>query len=103
MKAFNATEAVLNTVMMAHNLMSLFKRVLVKATRNQGGQIQPLNQTLKTLRYKLFAKPAYFTKEGNKRFLNIVVHMQQRQWIQGMWDTAHEFDLPIHFTPQPCG
>jgi hypothetical protein len=103
MKAFTATEAVLSTVMIAYNLMSLFKRVLVKATRNQNGQAQALNQTLKTLRYKLFAKPAYITKEGNKRFLNIVINMQQRQWIQGMWDTAHEFDLPIRFTPQSCG
>lgn len=103
MKAFTATEAALNAVMMAYNLMSLFKRVLVKSTRNQGGFAQPLNQTLKTLRYKLFAKPAYITKEGGKRFLNLVINMQQRQWIQGMWDTAHQFDLPIKFTPQPCG
>lgn len=47
MKEFTATEATLNTVMLAYNLMSLFKRVVVKSTRNQGGTPKQINETLK--------------------------------------------------------
>jgi hypothetical protein len=103
MNDFLATEATLSTVMLAYNLMSLFKRVVVKSSRNQGGQTRQVNQTLKTLRYKIFAKPAYITQDGRKRILHLVMGMQKRQWIQGLWDEANAFDLPIRFTPQPCG
>ena len=103
MKAFNATEAALNTVMIAYNLMSLFKQVLVKSTRHHKGKPKPVNQTLKTLRYKLFAKAAYITKQGRNHILNLVVNMRQRQWIKGIWDASRTLDLPIQFSTQPCG
>jgi len=25
--------------------------------------------------------------------------MQQRAWMQGLWDAAKKFDLPAHFAP----
>jgi hypothetical protein len=90
-------------VMLAYNLMSLFKRVVVKSSRNQAGQARHVHQTLKNLRYKIFAKPAYITQDGRRRMWNLVMGMQKREWIQGMWDAAHAFDIPVHFTPQPCG
>ena len=103
MKAFNATEAALNTVMIAYNLMSLFKQVLVKSTRSHKGKPKPVNQTLKTLRYKLFAKAAHITKQGRNRILNLVVNMRQRQWIKGIWDATRALELPIQLSPRPCG
>ena len=89
--------------MLAYNLMSLFKRVVVKSSCNRNAQAQPIHQTLKTLRYKIFAKPAYITQDGRRRILHLVLAMQKRQWMQGMWDAAYAFNLPIRFTPQPCG
>ena len=55
LRDFYATEACLNVVMMAFNLMSLFRQTLLKTLPTP---------TLKTLRYKLFALPAYITHEG---------------------------------------
>ena len=97
MKDFWATQAALNTVMLAYNLMSLFRQVLIKATIVKNGTQKSVQQTLQTLRYKLFAKPAYVTTEGRKPILNLAMAMQQRQWMRGMWDQSKTFDLPVKF------
>ncbi len=98
MKDFWATEATLNTVMLAYNLISLLRQVLLKTStvKHSSSTIQ---HTLQTLRYKLFAKPAYITTESRKPILNLAIAMQQRAWMQGLWDAAKKFDLPAHFEP----
>jgi len=98
MKYFWATEAALNTVMLAYNLMSLLRQVLLKtsAVKHSSTSVQ---HTLQTLRYKLFAKAAYITTEGRKPILNLALAMQQRAWMQGLWDASTTFDLPATFAP----
>ena len=97
-------EATLNTVMLEYNLMSLFRQVLLKTPVLKGGVSTPIEHTLKTLRYKLFAKPAYTTTEGRKPILNLAMAMQQRQWMKGLWYEATQLDLPIKFaTHHPPG
>ena len=98
MKDFWATEATLNTVMLAYNLMSLLRQVLLKtsAVKHSSNSVQ---HTLQTLRYKLFAKAAYITTESRKPILNLALAMQQRAWMQGLWDASKTFDLPAKFTP----
>ena len=95
---FWATEAALNTVMLAYNLMSLLRQVLLK-TSNIKHSSNTVQHTLQTLRYKLFAKPAYLTTEGRKPILNLAIAMQQRAWIQGLWDASKIFELPAKFKP----
>jgi hypothetical protein len=95
---FWATEAALNTVMLAYNLMSLLRQVLLK-TSNVKHSSNTVQQTLQTLRYQLFAKPAYLTTESRKPILNLVIAMQQRAWIQGLWDASKTFELPAKFKP----
>lgn len=97
MQDFWATEAALNTVMLAYNLMSLFRQVLLKTVVVRKGVSEPIQHTLQTLRYKLFAKPAYTTTESRKPILNLAMAMQKRQWMQGLWDQAKQFDLPVKF------
>lgn len=98
MKDFWATEATLNTVMLAYNLMSLLRQVLLKtsAVKHSSSSVQ---HTLQTLRYKLFAKAAYITTESRKPILNLALAMQHRAWMQGLWDASKTFDLPAKFTP----
>ena len=98
MQYFWATEAALNTVMLAYNLMSLLRQVLLKtsAVKHSSTSVQ---HTLQTLRYKLFAKAAYITTEGRKPILNLALAMQQRAWMQGLWDASTTFDLPATFAP----
>ena len=95
---FWATEACLNTALMAYNLMSLFRQAVLRASvlQSRGKDIQ---ETLKTLRYKLFAKAGYLTTEGRKNILKLAVAMRHREWLEGLWDRSRTFSLPVKFTP----
>jgi hypothetical protein len=85
MNNFEATEAALNWVMLAYNLMSLFRITVLKAN------VQP---QLKTLRYKLFAVPSYITKNGNQRILNMAVNMKRRRWFEGLFSELEDLKMP---------
>jgi len=98
MRDFWATEAALNVVMLAYNLMSLFRQVLLKTSLVRSSSA-PVQHTLQTLRYKLFAKAAYITTEARKPILNLAMAMQQRVWMKGLWEATHTFDLPAKFSP----
>jgi hypothetical protein len=63
MKNFWATEATLNTVMLAYNLMSLLRQILLKG-RAVTHSSTPVQHRLQTLPTSLFAKAAYITTEG---------------------------------------
>ena len=63
----------------------------------KGGVSTPIQHTLQSLRYKLFAKPAYTTTEDRKPILSLAIAMQQRQWMKGLWDEATKFDLLVKF------
>jgi len=84
--------------MMAYNLMSLFRHAALSSLSPKvaGKDIQ---HTLKTLRYKLFAKAGYLTHEGRKDILKLAVAMHQREWLSGVWDRSKTFTLPVHVTP----
>jgi Transposase DDE domain group 1 len=98
LKDFWATEACLSVVMLAYNLMSLFRQAVLRASviQSRGKDVQ---HTLKTLRYKLFAKAGYITTEGRKSILKLAVAMRQRQWMEGLWDRSKSFSLPVTFSP----
>lgn len=86
---FFATEACLNVVMMAFNLMSLFRQTLLKNTPHQ---------TLKTMRYKLFGIAGYITHEGRKNILKLALAMKRREWFTGLWEQSASINLPAHFS-----
>ena len=83
---FAATEAALNFVIIAYNIMSLFKQAVLQT--NQLPQ-------LKTLRYKIFAIGGYITKTGNQRILNLSLSMKRRKWIEGIWQQSQNFSWPF--------
>jgi hypothetical protein len=95
---FFATEACLNMVMMAYNLMSLFRQGALKSSviESCGKDVQ---HTLQTLRLKLFAKAGYITTEGRKDMLKLAIAMRQREWFEGLWNQSKSFELPVRFVP----
>jgi hypothetical protein len=88
MQSFSGTEAAMNFVMLAYNLMSLFRQVVLCA------KVQPM---MKTMRYKVFACGGYLVKEGNKRILKLCLAMRRRRWFEGLWGKSKDFDLPATF------
>jgi hypothetical protein len=89
-QSFYGTEAALNMVMMAYNLMSLFRQVIMES------KIQP---KLSTLRYRLFAIGAYMVKEGNSHILKLSLAMKRRAWFLGLWGKASHFNMPVPLPP----
>lgn len=85
MQEFYATEAALNFVMMAYNLMSLFRQVVLQ---------QPVQSTMKTIRYQVLAIGSYLVKDGNAMILKLSLAMKRRRWFSGLWDVAQTFPLP---------
>jgi hypothetical protein len=99
LRDFWATEACLNMAMIAYNLMSLFRQVAMRASVKRNGVEVELQNTLRTLRYKLFAKAGYTGKEGRTAVLKLALPMRHREWFEGIWNRAKTFDLPITFSP----
>jgi hypothetical protein len=85
-KGFWATEATLNFVMLAYNLMSLFRQAVM------GTKIQHF---MKTLRYKVFATGAYLVKDGNSRILKLSLAMKRREWFKGLWSSSNYMSWPF--------
>jgi hypothetical protein len=83
---FAATEAALNFVTVAYNIMGLFKQAVLKSDK--------LYQ-LKTLRYKIFAIGGYLTKSGNQKIIQLSLNMKKRKWIEGIWTESQNFSWPF--------
>jgi hypothetical protein len=84
--SFYGTEAALNMVMLAYNLMSLFRQGIIRTK---------VQQKMSTLRYKLFAMGGYMVTEGNRHILKLFLSMKRREWFMGLWDKASRFSLPV--------
>lgn len=103
-KDFWGTEAALQTVMLAYNFMSIFRQALLKKVNTlpqaaaAAAKGKDPDQTLQTLRYKLFATPGYITTQARKPMLKMALAMQRREWMSGLWDKSKSFDLPVCFT-----
>lgn len=83
---FWATEAMLNVVMLAYNLMSLFRQAVM------GTKVQ---HQMKTLRYKVFAIGGYLIKNGNSRILKLSMQMKRRDWFKGLWSSTELMSWPF--------
>lgn len=99
LRDFWATEACLNMAMLAYNLMSLFRQAVLRATVTRKGTEEPIAQTLRTLRYQLFAKAGYVGREGRHHVLKLNIPKRHREWFEGLWNRAKSFDLPFRFVP----
>ena len=73
-KDFWANEAALLTVMLAYNLMSLFRQGVLRSNAVSGKP--DIQHTLKTLPYKLFAQAGYTAHSGCKKIINLAVAMR---------------------------
>ena len=82
MQNFFATEAALNMVMIAYNLMSLFRQFII------GSQTQ---QRLSTLRFQVFAIGAYLIKDGRDVVLKLVLTLKRREWL----NNSKQLSIPV--------
>ena len=87
LKEFYATEASFRFIMMAYNIMALFKH-----------QVLNSNMQLKTLRAYCFALGSWITNHSNKKVLNISLPTKRRAWMDGLFDNIKNSQLPYKYT-----
>ncbi|MEO6830650.1 MAG: transposase [Chitinophagaceae bacterium] len=86
MRSFNGTEASLTFAMLAYNLMAFFRQFILQ------GKTQ---QTLSTLRYRVFAIGAYFEKnKSGQTILRLALNLKRRAWFEGLWNTGTNTSPP---------
>jgi hypothetical protein len=89
MDDFCATETAMRFVMVAYNLMSLFRQLTLQT------QPQP---TLSTLRFNCFAVGSWTVKQGETMVLNMSVPLKRRQWYDGLFSSIENVILPLSLT-----
>lgn len=87
LRDFWATEAALGVVMLAYNLMSVFRQAVMR---------RKVHHTLATLHHQVLAVGAYWegdSKQDNpirKPTLRLAVTRKRRRWFEGLWANAGE-------------
>jgi len=89
MHKFWATEAAFRMIMVAYNIMSLFRQIVLKS-KSQA--------TLSTLRFKCFALGSWISKHAGKTTLNISAIGKKRRWLDGLFDIVKQNDKPFYFS-----
>ena len=87
LNGFFPTEAALIFVMIAYNLMALFRTFVLQ---------EKTQKTLSTLRYRTFAIGAYFEKQNDKLVLKIALTKKRRTWFTGLWN--YQMKIPFEIS-----
>lgn len=85
MNSFYATEAAFRAVILAYNLMSLFRQLVL------GGAV---NQQLSTLRFQCFAIGSQLGKNGRNDLLRIGLAPKRRTWFEGLFSKIQDLHPP---------
>lgn len=82
---FYATEAAFRSVLVAYNLMSLFRQALLQA---------PHAVKMSTMRFQCFALGAWIGGRGRKKVLRISLDARRRPWFEGLFAKIGAFRCP---------
>ena len=82
LQKFDATEAAFRSVMIAYNLISLFRQAVL------GVKIQP---RLHSLRFKCFAIGSWIGKKYRRNVLRVSLDQKRRPWFEGLFTKIEEF------------
>lgn len=86
LQEFYPTEAALIFVMIAYNLMAIFRLFILKSE---------VQHTLSTLRFKVFAIGAYFQKINGEYHLKIALSKKRRKWFEALWNNGNNSSPPF--------
>lgn len=89
LKDFWATEASYRFIMVAYNLMSLFRHFVLN---------QHNKATLRTLKSYCFALGAWQVKHANRKVLKIALHTKKRPWMTGLFSQIKNLSPPFKYS-----
>lgn len=83
--SFYGTEAAFRVVMLAYNIMSLFRQAVLQA---------PKAVRLPTMRFECFALGAWIGREANRKVLRVSLKRERRPWFEGLFAKTHGLSPP---------
>ena len=86
LQKFYATEAAYRFMMVAYNILALFKH-----------QILQTSMRLSTLRAYCFALASWITNHANKKVLNISLPVKRRAWMNSLFENIKNSELPYRY------
>lgn len=89
MKSIGATEAAFRTVMMAYNIMQLFKQKVLASTAGQ---------RLSTVRFQCIAIGSYLVKKGRNKVLKLSAEGKKRHFLEHIFENTELLKPPFHFS-----
>jgi len=89
LKSFWATEAAFRFIMIAYNLMSLFRHIAI--------QNKTLS-SLRTVKAYCFALGAWISKHSNRKVLKISLPAEKRSWMDGLFAQISDSSPPFSFS-----
>lgn len=89
MQDFWATEASFRFIMVAYNIMSLFRFFALQSNKRA---------TLRTLKSYCFALGAWTANHGNRKMLKIALPVKKRPWMKGIFTQIHQNAPPFDFS-----
>ena len=84
---FWATESSFRFIMMAYNIMALFKHEVINS-----------NMRLSTLRSYCFALGSWLTEHANQKVLKISLPQKRRAWMDGLFENVEQSQIPFKYT-----
>ncbi len=89
LKSFWATEAAFRFIMVAYNILSLFRHIAV--------QKQTLS-SMRTVKAYCFALGAWITNHANRKVLKISLPVKKRAWMDGLFSKIANASPPYSFS-----
>lgn len=83
---FWGTEASFRFIMLAYNLMALFRHLALNERQTA---------TLKTLRFHCFAIGAWISSHANKKVLKLALAKNKRPWMDSIFKNIHALSPPL--------
>jgi hypothetical protein len=89
MKDIGATEAAFRTIMMAYNVMSLFKQKVLTS---------PVSHHLSTVRFQCIAIGSYLVKNGRKKVMMLSAEGKRRHFLEHIFEKVELLEPPFKFS-----
>ena len=89
LKDFWATEASFRFIMVAYNIMSLFRFFALQSHKNS---------TLRTLKVYCFALGSWSVNHSNRKVLKIALNTKRRPWLDGIFAKVENLSPPFQYS-----
>lgn len=89
MKGIGATEAAFRFIMMAYNVMSLFKQKVMTS---------PIKHQLSTIRFQCIAIGSYLVKDGRKKRMKLSAEGKRRHFLEHIFERTELLRPPFPFS-----